>query len=303
MKAGQATSVETGIDFELGLKQCGHSAERGRGHHPPEERSPWRQAFSPACPSWTRCCLRRSTAAPRQSLRDVRGHGVGKSPPAEQPFPRDERPTLKTDSRPPEGLIPRLWRGCPFVAERVLLHEKKELLQDRRQLRLHCAGLLHIAFGSCPSGGRATAVEILESVQRIAHLLGRSIMTTADPSNAHATCGVPDRAGPGSAATAADVADEHSLGLHAAATLATEHWSLLASRSLIWNEAMTGRRFSSRCSLPRSSPWRCLPMRPASERKPPPWRWCYCRSCCCSASPPMCVWCGSTPKSSSSCWR
>ncbi len=42
-------------------------------------------------------------------------------------------------------------------------------------------------------------------------------MTTADPSNAHATRGVPDRFGPGSAATAADVADEHSLGPHAAA--------------------------------------------------------------------------------------
>ena len=64
-------------------------------------------------------------------------------------------------------------------------------------------------------------------------------MTTADPSNAHATRGVPDRSGPGSAATAADVADEHSLGPHAAAILATEHWSLLASRSLIWNEAMS----------------------------------------------------------------
>lgn len=64
-------------------------------------------------------------------------------------------------------------------------------------------------------------------------------MTTADPSNAHATRGVPDRAGPDSAATAADVADEHSFGPHAAAILATEHWSLLASRSLIWNEAMS----------------------------------------------------------------
>ena len=64
-------------------------------------------------------------------------------------------------------------------------------------------------------------------------------MTTADPSNAHAARGVPDRAGPGSAAPAADMADEHSLGPHAAAILATEHWSLLASRSLIWNEAMS----------------------------------------------------------------
>ena len=33
-------------------------------------------------------------------------------------------------------------------------------------------------------------------------------MSTADPNNAHATRGVPDRGGAGSAATAADVANE-----------------------------------------------------------------------------------------------
>ena len=32
---------------------------------------------------------------------------------------------------------------------------------------------------------------------------------------------------------------ERPFGPHAAAILATEHWSLLATRSLIWNEAMS----------------------------------------------------------------
>jgi hypothetical protein len=32
---------------------------------------------------------------------------------------------------------------------------------------------------------------------------------------------------------------EHPFGAHAAQILATEHWSLLATRSLIWNEAMS----------------------------------------------------------------
>ena len=34
-------------------------------------------------------------------------------------------------------------------------------------------------------------------------------------------------------------AGEHPFGPHAAAILATEHWSLLGTRSLIWNEAMS----------------------------------------------------------------
>ena len=37
----------------------------------------------------------------------------------------------------------------------------------------------------------------------------------------------------------ADEASDPELGPHAAAFLATEHWSLLAARSLIWNEAMS----------------------------------------------------------------
>jgi hypothetical protein len=38
---------------------------------------------------------------------------------------------------------------------------------------------------------------------------------------------------------AADVTGDQALGPHAAAILASEHWSLLATRSLIWNEAMS----------------------------------------------------------------
>ena len=41
------------------------------------------------------------------------------------------------------------------------------------------------------------------------------------------------------AAVAAGEASDPPLGPHAAAILATEHWSLLAARSLIWNEAMS----------------------------------------------------------------
>jgi hypothetical protein len=43
----------------------------------------------------------------------------------------------------------------------------------------------------------------------------------------------------GAVAVAAGEASDPPLGPHAAAILATEHWSLLAARSLIWNEAMS----------------------------------------------------------------
>jgi hypothetical protein len=39
--------------------------------------------------------------------------------------------------------------------------------------------------------------------------------------------------------TATGVAGEHPFGPHAAQILGTEHWSLIAARSLIWNEAMS----------------------------------------------------------------
>jgi hypothetical protein len=43
----------------------------------------------------------------------------------------------------------------------------------------------------------------------------------------------------GAAALAAGAAGDHPLGPHAAQILGTEHWSLIAARSLIWNEAMS----------------------------------------------------------------
>jgi hypothetical protein len=62
---------------------------------------------------------------------------------------------------------------------------------------------------------------------------------TGDPGKAGPRSGGADRAdrSPASAATGAE--DGPAFGPNAAAILATEHWSLLGSRSLIWNEAMS----------------------------------------------------------------
>ena len=64
-------------------------------------------------------------------------------------------------------------------------------------------------------------------------------MATDDPSNAQAASGVPDRARAGAATVATAMASEHPFGPYAAQILATEHWSLLGTRALIWNEAMS----------------------------------------------------------------
>src|SRR5512132_4682147 len=48
-----------------------------------------------------------------------------------------------------------------------------------------------------------------------------------------------DQHGSTRASSSTAVAGEHPFGPHAASVLATEHWSLIASRSLIWNEAMS----------------------------------------------------------------
>jgi len=64
-------------------------------------------------------------------------------------------------------------------------------------------------------------------------------MATHDPSNAQAASGVPEHARAGAATATTAVASEHPLGPNAASILATEHWSLLGTRSLIWNEAMS----------------------------------------------------------------
>ena len=62
--------------------------------------------------------------------------------------------------------------------------------------------------------------------------------TDHDMRRARPTSGAPDTADR-AAPLAAGVASERPLGPHAAAILATEHWSLLAARSLIWNEAQS----------------------------------------------------------------
>jgi hypothetical protein len=49
----------------------------------------------------------------------------------------------------------------------------------------------------------------------------------------------PDREHGAAAPVAADVAGGHPFGPNAASILATEHWSLLGTRSLIWNEALS----------------------------------------------------------------
>jgi hypothetical protein len=63
--------------------------------------------------------------------------------------------------------------------------------------------------------------------------------TTDNARNAGPSSGAPDRAHGAVATAAAGVAGEHPFGPNAAAILATEHWSLLGTRSLIWNEAMS----------------------------------------------------------------
>jgi hypothetical protein len=49
----------------------------------------------------------------------------------------------------------------------------------------------------------------------------------------------PHRPHGGAPPVGADMSGDQPFGPHAAQILATEHWSLLATRSLIWNEAMS----------------------------------------------------------------
>jgi hypothetical protein len=62
--------------------------------------------------------------------------------------------------------------------------------------------------------------------------------TDHDARMARSASPAPDTAD-GPAAPAVGVASDHPLGQHAAQILGVEHWSLLAARSLIWNEAMS----------------------------------------------------------------
>ena len=74
-------------------------------------------------------------------------------------------------------------------------------------------------------------------------------------------------------------ASDHPFGPDAAAILATEHWSLLASRSLIWNEAMS--RATVFLSVLSASTIALALLADATgfDPRPPRWRWCCCRSC------------------------
>src|SRR4029453_2074487 len=92
------------------------------------------------------------------------------------------------------------------------------------------------------------------------------------------------------------------LGPHTAQILATKHWSLLATRSLIWNEAMSGATVlltvlsASIIALalladatgfgPQTSALALVPL----------------PGCCFWTSPPTCAWCRPTPRSCSWCW-
>jgi hypothetical protein len=63
--------------------------------------------------------------------------------------------------------------------------------------------------------------------------------TTDDTSNAAPRSATPDTARAGAAPLTPDAASDHPFGPYAAQILGTEHWSLLATRLLIWNEAMS----------------------------------------------------------------
>jgi hypothetical protein len=61
---------------------------------------------------------------------------------------------------------------------------------------------------------------------------------TDDRGKAAPSSRTPDREHGAAAPVAADVAGGHPFGPNAASILATEHWSLLGTRSQIWNEAL-----------------------------------------------------------------
>jgi hypothetical protein len=122
-------------------------------------------------------------------------------------------------------------------------------------------------------------------------------METADTRKAARVSRTPDLARDKAAATS-----EHPFGPHAAQILATEHWSLLASRSLIWNEAMSRTTVFLTVLSAAIIALALLADATGFGPQTPPWPWCCCRSCCCSASPPTCAWSRSTPGSSSWCW-
>jgi len=62
---------------------------------------------------------------------------------------------------------------------------------------------------------------------------------TDNSGKARSPTSAPDRPHGGAASVATDLASDQPFGPHAAQILATEHWSLLGTRALIWNEAMS----------------------------------------------------------------
>jgi len=96
-------------------------------------------------------------------------------------------------------------------------------------------------------------------------------------------------------------ASEQPFGPDAATILASEHWSLLSFRSLIWNEAMS--RATVFLSVLSAAIITLALLANAADGSHTtalalvllPW-------CCSSASPPTSAWCRSTPRRSRSCW-
>jgi hypothetical protein len=70
----------------------------------------------------------------------------------------------------------------------------------------------------------------------------------------------------------ADRAGNRPLGPDAAAILSSEHWSLLGTRSLIWNEAMSRATVFLTVLSASIIALAFQPTRPVSVRRPPPWR-------------------------------
>jgi hypothetical protein len=95
---------------------------------------------------------------------------------------------------------------------------------------------------------------------------------------------------------------EHPFGPDAVAIVATEHWSLIGSRSLLWNEAMSRTAIFLSVLSAAIVALALLANATGLGRTPPPWRWCCCRSCSSSASPSTSAWWRSTEPRLSSCW-
>jgi len=75
--------------------------------------------------------------------------------------------------------------------------------------------------------------------RRSRHQKEAAMEPTDNSGKARSPTKAPDPLQSGAVPVAVDLASDQPFGPHAAQILATEHWSLLATRSLIWNEAMS----------------------------------------------------------------